>query len=77
MARDWLGEECLIDGLRPFTASEDFAFILDRCPGSYLVIGNGQGESGCQLHNPGYDFNDDCLAVGASYWVRLAERFLA
>ncbi len=33
--------------------------------------------SGCQLHNPGYDFNDDCLAVGASYWVRLAERFLA
>ena len=77
VARDWLGEECLIDGLRPFTASEDFAFILERCPGSYLVIGNGQGESGCQLHNPGYDFNDDCLAVGASYWVRLAERFLA
>ena len=44
VARDWLGEECLIDGLRPFTASEDFAFILERCPGSYLVIGNGQGE---------------------------------
>ncbi|MGV8514803.1 M20/M25/M40 family metallo-hydrolase, partial [Pseudomonas aeruginosa] len=64
VARDWLGEECLIDGLRPFTASEDFAFILERCPGSYLVIGHGQGESGCQLHNPGYDFNDDCLAVG-------------
>ncbi|MGC4845553.1 amidohydrolase, partial [Pseudomonas aeruginosa] len=69
------GEECLIVGLRPFTASEDFAFILDRCPGSYLVIAIGQGESVCQLHTPAYVFNHDCLAVGASSWVRLAVRF--
>ncbi|VVO44545.1 M20 aminoacylase family protein [Pseudomonas fluorescens] len=76
VARDWLGEEHLIDDLRPFTASEDFAFVLEKCPGSYLVIGNGEGEGGCLLHNPGYDFNDDCLPVGASYWVKLVERFL-
>lgn len=76
VARDWLGEGKLIDDLRPFTASEDFAFMLERCPGSYLVIGNGQGEAGCQLHNPGYDFNDACLPIGASYWVKLVERFL-
>jgi hippurate hydrolase len=77
VARDWLGEGQLINDLRPFTASEDFAFILEKCPGSYLVIGNGQGDSGCLLHNPAYDFNDACLPIGASYWVKLAERFLS
>jgi hippurate hydrolase len=77
VAREWLGEGRLIDDLRPFTASEDFAFILEKCPGSYLVIGNGDGDSGCLLHNPGYDFNDACLTVGASYWVKLVERFLS
>ncbi|MCJ1887459.1 M20 family metallopeptidase [Pseudomonas sp. LA21] len=76
VARDWLGADRLIENLRPFTASEDFAFLLERCPGSYLVIGNGQGDGSCLLHNPGYDFNDACLAIGASYWVKLAERFL-
>jgi hippurate hydrolase len=77
VARDWLGEGQLINDLRPFTASEDFAFILEKCPGSYLVIGNGQGDSGCLLHNPAYDFNDACLPIGASYWVKLAEAFLS
>ncbi|MCU1752711.1 M20 aminoacylase family protein [Pseudomonas sp. 6D_7.1_Bac1] len=76
VAREWLGEGQLIEDLRPFTASEDFAFILEQCPGSYLVIGNGQGDGSCLLHNPGYDFNDACLPVGASYWVKLAEGFL-
>lgn len=76
VAREWLGEGQLIEDLRPFTASEDFAFILEQCPGSYLVIGNGQGDGSCLLHNPGYDFNDACLPIGASYWVKLAEGFL-
>jgi len=76
IAQEWLGEGQLIEDLRPFTASEDFAFILEQCPGSYLVIGNGQGDGSCLLHNPGYDFNDACLPVGASYWVKLAEGFL-
>ncbi|SMF27552.1 M20 aminoacylase family protein [Pseudogulbenkiania subflava] len=76
VALDWVGEE-LVHEMPPITASEDFAFMLERCPGSYVTIGNGPGEGGCQLHNPGYDFNDDCLALGASYWVKLTERFLA
>jgi hippurate hydrolase len=64
------------------TGSEDFAFMLERVPGSYLFIGNGTAGEGCthgacMVHNPGYDFNDDNLVVGASYWVLLAERFLA
>ena len=65
----------------PLTGSEDFAFMLAQVPGSYLLIGNGTGEQGgagaCMVHNPGYDFNDDNVAVGSAYWVLLAERFLA
>jgi hippurate hydrolase len=65
----------------PLTGSEDFAFMLERVPGSYLLIGNGtgqnKGEGGCMVHNPGYDFNDHNVAVGSAYWVLLAERFLA
>ena len=61
--------------------SEDFAFMLEQVPGSYLFIGNGDGESdghgACMVHNPGYDFNDRNIPVGAAYWVRLVERFLA
>ncbi|MBS6362323.1 M20 aminoacylase family protein [Burkholderia sp.] len=70
------GEDALIENLRPIAASEDFAFMLETCPGSYLSIGNGEGAAGCALHNPDYDFNDANLVIGASYWVVLAERFL-
>jgi hippurate hydrolase len=65
----------------PLTGSEDFAFMLERVPGSYVLIGNGTdngpGAGGCMVHNPGYDFNDDNIATGSAYWVLLAERFLA
>jgi len=65
----------------PLTGSEDFAFMLERVPGSYLLIGNGTGENGgagaCMVHNPGYDFNDDNVAIGSAFWVLLAQRFLA
>ncbi len=64
----------------PLTGSEDFAFMLERVPGSYLLIGNGvgrgQGEGGCMVHNPGYDFNDANIGIGSAYWVLLTERFL-
>ena len=76
VAHDWLGDDGLIADMQPLTGSEDFAFLLERCPGSYLIIGNGDGEGGCMVHNPGYDFNDACLATGAAYWVRLAQTFL-
>ena len=77
VARQWLGDESLIDNMVPLTGSEDFAFLLERRPGCYLIIGNGDGEGGCMVHNPGYDFNDACLPLGATYWVKLAERYLA
>ncbi|MPW20760.1 amidohydrolase [Paraburkholderia sp. CNPSo 3157] len=77
VAREWVGNDGLIDNMQPLTGSEDFAFMLEQCAGAYLIIGNGDGEGGCMVHNPGYDFNDDCLATGAAYWVRLVQAFLA
>ncbi len=62
--------------------SEDFAFMLEKVPGSYLLIGNGQSGDGgfaghaCMVHNPGYDFNDQSLPVGAAFWALLAQRYL-
>ena len=58
-------------------ASEDFSYMLKRRPGAYIQIGNGDGTGGCEVHNPGYDFNDMALPFGASLFVRLAERKLA
>jgi amidohydrolase len=69
----------------PSMPSEDFAYMLQARPGAYCFIGNGDGdhrapghgEGPCTLHNPSYDFNDALLPLGASYWVRLAQAWLA
>lgn len=60
------------------TGSEDFAFMLQRVPGSYLLIGNGAGDQhgACMVHNPAYDFNDANIPTGTRYWVALAEELL-
>jgi amidohydrolase len=74
--RDIVGAENVHTDLPPTMGAEDFAFMLQAKPGAYVWIGNGPGEGGCMLHNPGYDFNDAILPLGATYWVRLAETFL-
>jgi amidohydrolase len=56
--------------------AEDFAFMLEKRPGAYVFIGNGGGPDAPMVHNPGYDFNDEALPFGASYWSRLVERLL-
>ncbi|AVS73096.1 M20 aminoacylase family protein [Paracidovorax cattleyae] len=69
----------------PTMGAEDFAFMLQARPGAYCFIGNGEGahrEMGhgggpCTLHNPSYDFNDDLLPLGATYWVELARQWLS
>jgi hippurate hydrolase len=58
------------------TGSEDFASMLEHCPGSYVLIGNGEGEGSCMVHNPGYDFNDAILTTGAAFWSLLVQRTL-
>jgi len=75
--RDWLGDDGLHAQAEPVSASEDFAFFLEKVPGCYVNIGNGVGsEGGCMVHNPGYDFNDQVLSTGATYWVKLTEAYL-
>jgi len=61
---------------QPCMGSEDFAFMLNECPGSYIWMGNGPSDNDRLLHNARYDFNDEAIPVGASYWVRLVETLL-
>jgi len=61
----------------PSMGGEDFAYLLEKKPGAYILMGNGPGDAGRVLHSAKYDFNDEALPVGVSYWVRLAERYLA
>ena len=68
----------------PTMGAEDFSFMLQAKPGCYVFIANGDGDhramghggGPCMLHNPSYDFNDDLLPLGATYWVRLAQAWL-
>jgi hippurate hydrolase len=83
VAREVVGADLAIEQ-EPVMPSEDFSYMLLAKPGAYGFIGNGDGlhremghgEGPCTLHNPSYDFNDDLIPVGASYWVRLVQRWL-
>jgi amidohydrolase len=66
---DKVNREC-----RPLMGAEDFAFMLQQRPGAFIYVGNGDSAG---LHHPAYDFNDEAIPVGTSYWVRLAETALA
>lgn len=81
VALELLGADQVVLQTAPLTGSEDFAFMLEQVPGSYLFIGNGDAASGghgaCMVHNPNYDFDDGNIAIGSAYWVRLTERFLS
>jgi len=70
-----VGEEHVLKDVRSM-ASEDFSFMLKEVPGCYINIGNGVGEGGCEVHNPSYDFNDNILVLGASYFSKIVEEKL-
>jgi amidohydrolase len=82
--RSVVGEQNVNANVEPTMGAEDFSFMLQHKPGCYVFIGNGEGQhrdhghglGPCNLHNPSYDFNDDLLPIGATYWVRLAEAYL-
>ena len=78
VAESLVGADRVARDNKPAMGSEDFAWMLRARPGAYMWIGNGTGSrGGCMVHNPGYDFNDAVLPIGAAYWVRLAETALA
>ncbi|MES2040146.1 MAG: M20 aminoacylase family protein [Pseudomonadota bacterium] len=82
--RSVVGADKVDDQVEPTMGAEDFSFMLQAKPGCYAFLGNGDGAhrdmghglGPCNLHNPSYDFNDDLLPIGATYWVRLAEAYL-
>lgn len=77
VARQVVGSEHVLTHLKPSMGAEDFAYLSRVVPGCYVWLGNGPGEGGCMLHSPHYDFNDEIIATGIRYWVRLVERSLA
>ncbi|MBF0680958.1 MAG: amidohydrolase [Devosia sp.] len=73
VARDVVGEERVDDDVAPSLGGEDFSFLLQERPGAYIFLGNGNSS---ELHTDTYDFNDDAIPVGVSYWARLVEKAL-
>ncbi|WP_158933938.1 M20 aminoacylase family protein [Burkholderia sp. S171] len=71
-----VGGDKVCRDMAPSMGCEDFAFMLAAKPGCYVWIGNGPGDGGCTLHNSHYDFNDEILPIGASYWCSLVETLL-
>ena len=76
VAAEIVGEAKVDRAPTPCMGSEDFAFMLRQRPGSYIWMGTGGDGPSHQLHSPYYDFNDEALPIGVSYWVRLVERLL-
>jgi hippurate hydrolase len=74
VATDVVGASNIDANVDPSMAGEDFAFMLKRRPGAFIFIGNGDTAA---LHNPHYDFDDEAIPFGISYWVRLVEQRLA
>ena len=74
VAAGLVGEDNINRMSNRITASEDFSFMSNRVPGAYVTIGQGdEGDWTCEVHNPHYDFNDEILPIGASYFARLVE----
>jgi hippurate hydrolase len=75
-AADVVGEDRVDRAVAPMMGAEDFAYMLERKPGAYIFMGAGGGDAAPMLHSPDYDFNDEALPYGASYWARLVEQLL-
>ena len=72
-AADLVGEDLVQRDRAPLMGSEDFSFMLEKVPGAYIHVGNGEGAS---AHNPHYNFNDEAIPFGASLYARIVERAL-
>ena len=72
-----LGNENVITDLNPSMGGEDFSYMLEEKPGSYLFIGQGDSNHKAHLHTTKYDFNDNLLPLGTNFWVNLVKSFFA
>jgi hippurate hydrolase len=76
LARRVVGEDKVVDLPRPSMGAEDFAYMLAERPGTYFLLGTRRTDNDPPLHHPRFDFNDDALPIGTSFWVELAEAYL-
>ena len=74
VAADVAGENNVSSEIPPVMGAEDFAYMLEARPGAFIFIGNGDSAG---LHHPAYNFNDDAIVYGSSYWIKLVETQLA
>jgi hippurate hydrolase len=74
VAAEVVGRDRVDTNAPPVMGAEDFSFMLEARPGAFIFVGNGDTAT---LHHPAYDFNDELIPVGTSYWVRLVETALA
>ena len=74
VAKQVVGDKNVVENAEPLTPSEDFSYMLEKVPGAYIIMGNGDSAG---LHTPHYNFNDDGIAVGATLWGALVEKYLA
>jgi hippurate hydrolase len=75
-ARAVQGDTRVIHMPKPTMGGEDFSFMLEKKDGAYLMLGGGRGPDDANVHHPRYDFNDEILPIGASWWAALAERLM-
>jgi len=73
VAAEVVGRERVDDQIAPVMGAEDFSFMLEARPGAFIFVGNGDSAG---LHHPAYDFNDEIIPLGTSYWVKLVETAL-
>jgi hippurate hydrolase len=76
LATRYAGAENVAELPRPSMGAEDFAYMLEQRPGCYFFLGTKRTERDPPLHHPKFDFNDDILPLGTSFWVELAEDYL-
>ena len=75
-ASEIVGKENVEYNMRPIMGSEDFSFMLNNVPGAFIFIGQGDDEHKVACHHQQYDFNDEILPIGSSYWVKLVQNLL-
>ena len=77
VAKDLVGEENVITDIDPSMGGEDFSYLLEEKPGTYLYLGQGDDHHKSHLHTTKYDFNDNLLPIGVNFWVELVKKYFS
>ena len=75
-ASEIVGSENVDPNMKPIMGSEDFSFMLNQIPGAFIFVGQGDDNHNKPCHHAEYDFNDDIIPIGTSYWIKLVQKIL-